>query len=95
MMLPTRLAQVVSLVSWSKLVKSFITFMGMGAGPSEGCYEMSVGNADKGMLPFEEIKRRVQPFIEENLPIVLTQVMQPPQAVCLLLAAMHLACDML
>ena len=57
----------------------------MGAGPSEGCYEMSVGNADKGMLPIDEIKRRVQPFIEENLPIVLTQVMQIPQTVCLLL----------
>lgn len=53
--------------------------MGMGAGPFEGCYEMSVGNADKGMLPIDEIKRRVQPFIEENLPIVLTQVMQIPQ----------------
>lgn len=40
----------------------------------EGCYEMSVGNADKGMLPVEEIRRRVQPFIDENLPLVLTQV---------------------
>lgn len=39
----------------------------------EGCYEMSVGNADKGMLPVEEIRRRVQPFIDENLPLVLTQ----------------------
>lgn len=56
--------------------------MGMGAGPSEGCYEMSVGNADKGMLPLDEIKRRVQPFIEEKLPIVLTQVMQIPKPVC-------------
>lgn len=66
-------------------VKAFVTFMGMGAGPSEGCYEMSVGNADKGMLPIDEVIRRVQPFVEENLPIVLTQVMQPPQAVCWLL----------
>ena len=35
---------------------------------------MSIGNADKGMLPIDEIKRRVQPFVEENLPLVLTQV---------------------
>ncbi|KAL3139080.1 hypothetical protein ABBQ32_005876 [Trebouxia sp. C0010 RCD-2024] len=42
-------------------------------GRSEGCYEMSVGNADKGMLPIDEIKKRVQPFVDENLPIVLTQ----------------------
>ncbi len=40
----------------------------------EGCYEMSVGNADKGLMPAEEVKRRVQPFIDENLPLVLTQV---------------------
>lgn len=66
--------------------------MEMGAGPSEGCYEMSVGNADKGMLPIEEVERRVQPFIEENLPIVLTQVMQPPKlSPCCY--AMHFTCD--
>lgn len=46
---------------------------------------MSVGNADKGILPIDEIKRRVQPFIEENLPIVLTQVMQIPQTMHLTL----------
>ena len=40
----------------------------------EGCYEMSVGNADKGLMPIEEVKRRVQPFLDENLPLVLTQV---------------------
>lgn len=40
----------------------------------EGCYELSVGNADKGLLPVEDIRRRVQPFIDENLPVVLTQV---------------------
>ncbi|DBA84041.1 TPA: hypothetical protein ACH3X1_006523 [Trebouxia sp. C0004] len=42
-------------------------------GQMEGCYEMSVGNADKGLMPAEEVKRRVQPFIDENLPLVLTQ----------------------
>ena len=46
----------------------------MCAGASEGCYELSVGNADKGMLPLDEVKRRVQPFIDEKLPLVLTQV---------------------
>lgn len=55
----------------------------MHAGRSEGCYEMSVGNADKGMLPIDEIKKRVQPFVDENLPIVLTQVMPPPYTVSL------------
>ena len=39
----------------------------------EGCYELSVGNADKGLMPIEEIQRRVQPFIDQNLPLVLTQ----------------------
>ncbi|KAL0028740.1 hypothetical protein WJX79_003641 [Trebouxia sp. C0005] len=42
-------------------------------GQVEGCYEMSVGNADKGLMPAEEVKRRIQPFIDENLPVVLTQ----------------------
>lgn len=45
-----------------------------GAGKLEGCYELSVGNADKGLLPLEEVRRRIQPFISENLPLVLTQV---------------------
>ena len=43
------------------------------AEPLEGCYEMSIGNADKGTLPNDEIRRRVQPFINEKLPLVLTQ----------------------
>lgn len=44
------------------------------AGNWEGCYELSVGNADKGLLPVEEVRRRIEPFISENLPLVLTQV---------------------
>lgn len=54
------------------------------AGSAEGCYELTVGNADKGMLPIEEVKRRLQPFIDENLPIVLTQVIptQPCSLPC-------------
>ena len=40
---------------------------------------MSVGNADKGLMPAEEVKRRVQPFIDESLPLVLTQ---EPIAAC-------------
>ena len=49
---------------------------------------MSVGNADKGLMPAEEVKRRVQPFIDENLPLVLTQVSPSHccQLRCLLLA---------
>jgi len=46
----------------------------------EGCYEMSVGNADKGLMPIEEVKRRVRPFIDENLPLVLTQARLPSEA---------------
>ena len=60
-----------------------VTSQPLCAGLSEGCYEMSVGNADKGMLPMDEIRRRVQPFIDESLPIVLTQVIAPCIA-CLL-----------
>ena len=53
--------------------------MGLSTGSAvrrqwEGCYELSVGNADKGLLPIEEIRRRVEPFVTENLPLVLTQV---------------------
>lgn len=50
------------------------TMCGTVAGNWEGCYELSVGNADKGMLPIEEVRRRVEPFVSENLPLVLTQV---------------------
>lgn len=64
---------------------------GMHAGPSQGCYEMSVGNADKGMLPIGEIKKRVQPFVEENLPIVLTQVMPVPQHRFRVVVVVHLS----
>ena len=43
-------------------------------GQLDGCYEMSVGNPDKGMLPLEEVQRRVQPFLESGDPLVVTQV---------------------
>ena len=43
-------------------------------GRLDGCYEMSVGNPDKGMLPLEEVQRRVQPFLESGDPLVVTQV---------------------
>lgn len=39
----------------------------------EGCYELSIGNADKGWLPIEEIARRVAQFTAAQLPVVLTQ----------------------
>lgn len=38
-----------------------------------GMYELSIGNADKGMLPEEEILRRVKQFQDAGLPVVVTQ----------------------
>ncbi len=40
----------------------------------EGCFELSIGNADKGLLPLEEIRRRVAQFTQTGLPLVVTQV---------------------
>jgi hypothetical protein len=37
-------------------------------------YELSIGNADKGLLPETEILRRVRQFQEAQLPVVVTQV---------------------
>jgi hypothetical protein len=39
----------------------------------EGAFELSIGNADKGLLPLEEIKRRVSQFTSTGLPLVVTQ----------------------
>ena len=39
----------------------------------EPCFELSIGNADKGLLPLEEIKRRVSQFTSSGLPLVVTQ----------------------
>ena len=41
---------------------------------SLGCYELSVGNPDKGIMPIEECRRRVQQFIDANLPVLVTKV---------------------
>ena len=40
----------------------------------DGCFELSVGNADKGLLPLETVQQRIQPFIDAHLPLVVTQV---------------------
>lgn len=40
----------------------------------EGAFELSIGNADKGLLSLEEIKRRVSQFTASGLPLVVTQV---------------------
>lgn len=40
----------------------------------EAAFELSIGNADKGLLPMEEIKRRVSQFTSAGIPLVLTQV---------------------
>lgn len=41
----------------------------------EGCFELSIGNADKGMLPLLEVQRRVEQFVTARLPVVITQVL--------------------
>ena len=41
---------------------------------SEGCYELSIGNPDKGTMPIEECKKRIQQFIDADLPILVTKV---------------------
>ncbi len=40
----------------------------------EGCFELSVGNPDKGLMSLKEAKRRVAQFIKAGLPLVVTQV---------------------
>ena len=45
-----------------------------GLEETDGCFELSVGNPDKGLLPLDEIKRRVAQFVEQGLPLVVTQV---------------------
>ena len=40
----------------------------------EGCFELSVGNPDKGLMLLEEAKRRVAQFVKAGLPLVVTQV---------------------
>ena len=42
--------------------------------PEDGCFEMSVGNPDKGVMPLEEVRKRVQQFIEADVPLVVTHV---------------------
>jgi hypothetical protein len=43
------------------------------AGPDwEGCFELSAGNADKGLLPLEELRRRVALCTSAGLPLAVT-----------------------
>lgn len=46
----------------------------LGWGWERGCYELSVGNPDKGVLPVEEVLQRLQQFRADHLPIVVTHV---------------------
>lgn len=41
---------------------------------ADGCYEMSVGNPDKGLMDIEEVIRRVTPFQDSGTPLVVVQV---------------------
>ncbi|GBF95522.1 hypothetical protein Rsub_07872 [Raphidocelis subcapitata] len=44
-----------------------------GRGREEGAFELSVGNADKGVLPLEEARLRVAQFVALGAPVVLTR----------------------
>jgi hypothetical protein len=41
---------------------------------AEGCFELSVGNPDKGLMSLEDAQARVQQFVDAGLPLVVTQV---------------------
>ena len=47
------------------------------AGGLPGCYELTVGHPDKGQLPLAEVQRRLQPFLDDGTPIIVTQVGRP------------------
>lgn len=40
----------------------------------DGCYELSIGNPDKGTMPIEECRRRLRQFQEAHLPVLITKV---------------------
>uniref|UniRef100_A0A7S3QL21 Cytidyltransferase-like domain-containing protein n=1 Tax=Dunaliella tertiolecta TaxID=3047 RepID=A0A7S3QL21_DUNTE len=42
------------------------------SGDKEAAFELSIGNPDKGMLPVEETRRRVQQFVDAQLPVVVS-----------------------
>lgn len=42
-----------------------------------GCFELSVGNPDKGVLPIDTVRERIAQFVEAGLPVVVTQVCRP------------------
>ena len=58
----------------------------MRGAPQDGCFELSVGNPDKGVLPIETVRKRIAQFVEADLPLVITQVCR----VCLLHAVPRL-----
>ncbi len=41
---------------------------------AEGCFELSIGNPDKGLLPLDQVRQRVEQFTAANLPVVVVQV---------------------
>ena len=49
------------------------------AGGLPGCYELTVGHPDKGRLPLAEVQRRLQPFLDDGTPIIVTQVGRPSE----------------
>lgn len=45
----------------------------------DGCFELSIGNPDKGLLPLDLVRQRVQQFVETGTPVVVTKVMSVVQ----------------
>ncbi|KAL6763702.1 hypothetical protein V8C86DRAFT_2488580 [Haematococcus lacustris] len=41
--------------------------------PGDAAFELSVGNADKGLLPLAEVERRITQFVEAGLPLLVTR----------------------
>ena len=53
----------------------------LGRAAADCCYELSVANPDKGLLPIDEVRRRLQPFVDQGLPLVITKVRHSPALV--------------
>ncbi|KXZ52323.1 hypothetical protein GPECTOR_10g955 [Gonium pectorale] len=44
-----------------------------GGAPMEGAFELTIENADKGLLTEDDIRRRVAQFVELGLPVLVTR----------------------
>lgn len=48
-------------------------------GSDEGCYELSIGNPDKGVMPIEECRKRIKQFTDADIPLLVTKVNYSPR----------------